>query len=105
MHERRVSSGRLHPRDDASSYETFSNVPRVIIEKPFRSTVKAGDGMAIDVTTENQQHLADTLRYSDVVVQVSSASVVASFVPRRSSEKSGCFSEKTKVAVSTGVKP
>src|SRR4029077_17441432 len=44
----------------------------VIVEKPFRPTVKAGDGLAIDITVENQQHLADTMRHSDVVVNVAS---------------------------------
>jgi CDP-glycerol glycerophosphotransferase (TagB/SpsB family) len=34
--------------------------------------VKTGDGLAIDITVENQQHLADTMRYSDVVVNVAS---------------------------------
>jgi CDP-glycerol glycerophosphotransferase (TagB/SpsB family) len=47
-------------------------VPGVIIEKPFRSTVKAGDGLAVDITAESQQHLAETMRHSDVVVNVAS---------------------------------
>jgi hypothetical protein len=47
-------------------------VPNVIIEKPFRATVKTGDGLAIDITTENQRHLANTMRHSDVVVNVAS---------------------------------
>jgi hypothetical protein len=63
---------RLHPRDEIDSYEEFRNLPGVIIEKPFRSTVKTGDGLAVDITVENQQHLADTMRHSDVVVNVAS---------------------------------
>jgi len=63
---------RVHPRDDASRYAAYVGVPHVIVEKPFRSTVRAGDGLSVDITTESQQHLADTMRHSDVVVQVAS---------------------------------
>jgi hypothetical protein len=63
---------RLHPRDEIQAYDEFRNLPGVIIEKPFRSTVKAGDGLAVDITAENQQHLGDTMRHSDVVVNVAS---------------------------------
>lgn len=63
---------RLHPRDEVEPYAELRDVPHVIIEKPFRATVKAGDGLAVDITAENQQHLADTMRYSDVVVNVAS---------------------------------
>ena len=63
---------RLHPRDDLEHYREFEGVPHVIIEKPFRQTVRAGDGMAVDVTADSQQHLADTMRHSDVVVNVAS---------------------------------
>jgi len=63
---------RLHPRDDLDAYDQFQQVPGVIIEKPFRSTVKAGDGLAVDITAESQQHLAETMRHSDVVVNVAS---------------------------------
>ena len=63
---------RLHPRDEIEAYRSFQGTPHLIIEKPFRSTVRAGDGLSIDVTAENQQHLADTLRHSDVVVNVAS---------------------------------
>ena len=63
---------RLHPRDEREAYAEFEDVPGVIIEKPFRATVKAGDGLAIDITTENQRHLANTMRHSDVVVNVAS---------------------------------
>jgi len=63
---------RLHPRDEIEPYAEFRNRPHLMIEKPFRSTVTAGDGLAVDITSENQQHLADTLRHSDVVVNVAS---------------------------------
>jgi hypothetical protein len=63
---------RLHPRDDLRAYDEFRHAPDVIIEKPFRPTVPTGDGLAIDITAENQRHLADTMRYSDVVVNVAS---------------------------------
>jgi hypothetical protein len=63
---------RVHPRDDAARYRQFAGVPNVIVEKPFRSTVRSGDGLSVDITSESQQHLADTLRHSAVVVQVAS---------------------------------
>src|SRR5207344_2173314 len=64
---------RLHPRDDMSAYAAFQGVPHVLIEKPFRITrATSGDGLAVDITAENQQHLADTMRHSDVVVNVAS---------------------------------
>jgi hypothetical protein len=63
---------RLHPRDDRHAYTEFEGVPGVTIEKPFRPTVTAGDGLAIDITKENQRHLANTMRHSDVVVNVAS---------------------------------
>jgi hypothetical protein len=63
---------RVHPRDDLVRYKAFLGLPHVIVEKPFRTTVRTGDGMAVDITTDSQQHLADTMRYSDVVVQVAS---------------------------------
>lgn len=63
---------RLHPRDDRASYAEFEGIPHVTIEKPFRSTVTAGDGLAIDITEGNQRHLANTMRHSDVVVNVAS---------------------------------
>ena len=44
----------------------------MIIEKPFRDTVKVADGLAIDVMPENQKHLGDTLHHADVVVNVAS---------------------------------
>jgi hypothetical protein len=63
---------RLHPRDDRAKYAAFENVPGIIIEKPFRDTVRAGDGLAVDVTADSQRHLANTLRHSDVIVNVAS---------------------------------
>jgi hypothetical protein len=63
---------RLHPRDDVDAYREFMNVPGVIIEKPFRDTIKVADGLAIDVMPENQRHLGDTMCYADAVVNVAS---------------------------------
>jgi hypothetical protein len=71
---------RLHPRDDLNAYAQFDGVPHVIIEKPFRSTVSTGDGLAIDITTDNQRHLANTLHYSDVVVNVASTIAIESAI-------------------------
>jgi hypothetical protein len=67
---------RLHPRDEMPKYAAFAGTPDVIIEKPFRQTVRAGDGLAVDVTTDSQQHLASTLRHSDVIVNVASTIAV-----------------------------
>jgi hypothetical protein len=68
---------RLHPRDDLSAYAEFNREPHVFIEKPFRTTrVTSGDGLSVDMTAENQQHLADTMRHSDVVVNVASTLAV-----------------------------
>ncbi len=63
---------RLHPRDEFQAYHEFATVPHVILEKPFRDTVTVADGLAIDVTAENQKHLGDTLCHADVVVNVAS---------------------------------
>ena len=63
---------RLHPRDEVDAYREFMNTPGVIIEKPFRDTVKVADGLAIDVMPENQRHLGDTMCYADAVVNVAS---------------------------------
>lgn len=63
---------RLHPRDEVDAYTEFANTPQVIIEKPFRDTVKVADGLAIDVMPEHQKHLGDTLCHADVVVNVAS---------------------------------
>ena len=63
---------RLHPRDEFEAYREFTSLPHVIIEKPFRDTVKVADGLAIDVMPEHQKHLGDTLCHADVVVNVAS---------------------------------
>lgn len=63
---------RLHPRDDLDRYEEFRGTPHLLVEKPFKKTVKSGDGLDVDITSDNQQHLADTLRHSDVIVTVAS---------------------------------
>jgi CDP-glycerol glycerophosphotransferase (TagB/SpsB family) len=63
---------RLHPRDEFAAYEPFRSTPHVIIEKPFRDSVRVADGLAIDVMPEHQRHLGDTLQYADVVVNVAS---------------------------------
>jgi hypothetical protein len=63
---------RLHPRDEFDAYREFTDTPNVIIEKPFRDTVKVADGLAIDVMPEHQRHLGDTLCHADVVVNVAS---------------------------------
>ena len=67
---------RLHPRDDLDAYAAVNGTPHVIIEKPFRPTVRAGDGLAIDFTVDNQLHLANTMRHSDIVVNVASTLAV-----------------------------
>ncbi len=64
---------RLHPRDDAEAYTAFKGVPHLMIEKPFRpAAVPSGDGLTVDFTNENRCHLADTLRHSDVIINVAS---------------------------------
>jgi hypothetical protein len=63
---------RLHPRDEADAYRELARVPHLIIEKPFRESIRTGDGLSVDVMKENQRHLADTLRHSDVIVNVAS---------------------------------
>ena len=63
---------RLHPRDEVEAYREFAGRPHIIIEKPFRDTVKVADGLAIDVMPEHQRHLGDTLCHADVVVNVAS---------------------------------
>jgi hypothetical protein len=63
---------RLHPRDDEAAYHDVRGLPHVIVEKPFRPTVKVADGLAVDVMPEHSRHLADTMRHSDVAVNVAS---------------------------------
>jgi len=71
---------RLHPRDDLDRYDQFRGAPHLIVEKPFKKTVKSGDGLDVDITSENQQHLADTLRHSDVIVTVASTIAIESSI-------------------------
>src|SRR5262249_55553148 len=63
---------RVHPRDDMDLYAEFRGRPHLIVEKPFRPTVRSGDGLEVDVTSDSQQHLADTLKHSDVIVTAAS---------------------------------
>jgi len=63
---------RVHPRDDLRAYDRYAGTPRVVVEKPFRESARAGDGHSVDVTAENTRHLADTLYHSDVVLNVAS---------------------------------
>jgi hypothetical protein len=63
---------RVHPRDRLDAYGEFQASPHLIVEKPFRASARAGDGLDVDVTADAQRHLANTMRHSDVVVQVSS---------------------------------
>lgn len=71
---------RLHPRDDEDAYREVRGLPHVIIEKPFRQTVRVADGMAVDVMAEHQRHLADTMRHSDVAVNVASTITIEACV-------------------------
>ena len=71
---------RLHPRDDEAAYRDVRGLPHVIVEKPFRQTVKVADGMAVDVMAEHQRHLADTMRHSDVAVNVASTITIEACV-------------------------
>src|SRR5262249_61596097 len=71
---------RLHPRDDEHAYRDVRNLPHVIIEKPFRPTVKVADGLAVDVMPEHQRHLADTLRHTDVAINVASTIAIEACV-------------------------
>ena len=71
---------RLHPRDDEDAYRDVRRLPHVIVEKPFRPTVTAGDGLAVDVMPEHQRHLAETMRHSDVAVNVASTITIEACV-------------------------
>ncbi|MCC6176780.1 MAG: hypothetical protein IT305_15835 [Chloroflexi bacterium] len=62
---------RVHPRDDLTRYERFVGQPDVIVEKPFRETLVA-EGSNVDPSLENRRHLANTLKHSDVIVNVAS---------------------------------
>src|SRR5207247_1955371 len=37
---------RVHPRDDLGAYADFRDLPHVVVEKPFRPTVKTGERLA-----------------------------------------------------------
>jgi hypothetical protein len=63
---------RVHPRDDLRQYERYAGMPHVVVEKPFRATTRAADGHSVDVSVDNTRHLADTMCYSDVVLNVAS---------------------------------
>ena len=71
---------RLHPRDEEESYREVRHLPHVIVEKPFRPTVKVADGLAVDVMPEHQRHLADTMQHSDVAVNVASTITIEACV-------------------------
>ncbi len=62
---------RVHPRDDIGKYERFVGQPDVIVEKPFKETVVA-EGSNVDPSRDNRLHLANTLKHSDVIVNVAS---------------------------------
>lgn len=62
---------RVHPRDDITKYDRFADQPDVIVEKPFRQTLVA-EGSNVDPSLANRQHLANTLKHSDVIVNVAS---------------------------------
>ncbi|HKB11965.1 MAG TPA: CDP-glycerol glycerophosphotransferase family protein [Vicinamibacterales bacterium] len=63
---------RLHPRDDAGAYREFAGAPHLTVEKPFRDSVAVADGLAVDVMPEHQRHLSETMRHSDVALNVAS---------------------------------
>jgi hypothetical protein len=62
---------RVHPRDDISKYDRFVGQPDVIVEKPFKETMVA-EGSNVDPSRDNRLHLANTLKHSDVIVNVAS---------------------------------
>jgi hypothetical protein len=62
---------RVHPRDDITRYERFMQAPDVIVEKPFKQTIVA-EGSNVDPSRDNRLHLANTLKHSDVIVNVAS---------------------------------
>ena len=69
---RRAGAGAAASARRVRRLQGIRNTPHVIIEKPFRDTVKVADGLAIDVMPEHQKHLGDTLCHADVVVNVAS---------------------------------
>jgi CDP-glycerol:poly(glycerophosphate) glycerophosphotransferase len=71
---------RVHPRDDLRTYDRYAGTPRIVVEKPFRDSARAGDGHSVDVTVENTAHLADTMCHSDVVLNVASTIAIEASV-------------------------
>jgi hypothetical protein len=63
---------RVHPRDDLRLYEKYAGTPHIAVEKPFRMSARSGDGHAVDVTADSTRHLADTMRHTDVNLNVAS---------------------------------
>ncbi len=70
---------RLHPRDDLARYERFVDLPDVIVEKPFRETIVA-EGSNVDPSRGDRLHLANTLKHSDVVLNVQSTITIESAI-------------------------
>jgi len=70
---------RVHPRDDIARYERFMGQPDVIVEKPFRETIVA-EGSNVDPSRDNRNHLANTLKHSDVIVNVASTIAIEAAV-------------------------
>src|SRR5207249_444177 len=77
---------RLHPRDDRTYYAAFEGLPDVIIEKPFRETVRAGDGMATAIAT-------------GAGASWSSSASSSTAAPRNASDRSSCPSSRRRRAV------
>ncbi|MFN8636049.1 MAG: hypothetical protein U0893_19550 [Chloroflexota bacterium] len=70
---------RVHPRDDIAKYERFMDDPDVIVEKPFKETIVA-EGSNVDPSRDNRLHLANTLKHSDVIVNVASTIAIEAAV-------------------------
>ena len=72
---------RLHPRDELRPYDAYVGRPHVVVEKAFRrAAARSGDGMDVDFMSENTRHLADTLRHSDVLLNVASTLAIEASV-------------------------
>ncbi len=71
---------RLHPRDDASRYASLAGVPTVSVEKPFRAIEPTPDRMNVDISLASRVHLADTLRFSSVVINAASTVTIEACV-------------------------
>jgi hypothetical protein len=70
---------RVHPRDDIGKYERFTVDADVIVEKPFKETIVA-EGSNVDPSRDNRLHLANTLKHSDVIVNVASTIAIEAAV-------------------------